>query len=69
MLEDLRDFKAVNCRNNLELYLGAGAWSEGRGVQKKHCAVDVIVELFCGLHVVLWDSKASLPILKTFFLN
>ena len=58
MLVDLRDFKAVNCRTNLELDLGAGAWSEGRGVQKKRRAVIVIVELFCGLHVVLWDSKA-----------
>ena len=53
MLEGLRDFKAVNCRTNLELDLGAGAWSEGRGVQKKHRAVIVIVELLCGLHVVL----------------
>jgi hypothetical protein len=51
MLEGLRDFKAVNCRTNLELYLGAGAWSEGRGVQKKHRAVNVIVELFCGLWI------------------
>ncbi len=53
MLEGLRDFKAVNCRTNLELYLGAGAWSEGKGVQKKHRAVNVMVELFCGMHVVL----------------
>ena len=53
MLEDLRDFKAVNWRTDLELDLGAGTWSEGRGVQKKHRAVIVIVELLCGLHVVL----------------
>jgi hypothetical protein len=56
MLEDLRDFKAVNWRTDLELDLGAGTWSEGRGVQKKHRAVIVIVGLLWGLHVVLWDS-------------
>ena len=43
MLEDLRDFKAVNWRTDLELDLGAGTWSEGRGVQIKHRAVIVIV--------------------------
>jgi hypothetical protein len=53
MLKGLRDFKAVNCRNNLELYLGAGAWSEGKGVQKKHRAVNVIVVVLCGMHVGL----------------
>jgi hypothetical protein len=49
MLEDLRDFKAVNCRTNFESDLGAGAWSEGKGVQKKHCAVNVIVVSLCGM--------------------
>ena len=39
MLEYLRDFKAVNWRTDLELDLGAGTWSEGRVVQKKHRAV------------------------------
>jgi hypothetical protein len=58
MLEDLRDFKAVNWRTDLQLDLGAGTWSEGRGVQKKHRAVIVIVGSLWGLHVVLWDSKA-----------
>jgi hypothetical protein len=50
MLEGLRDFKAVNCRTNLELDLGACAWSEGREVHKKHRAVIVIVVSLCGMH-------------------
>jgi hypothetical protein len=53
MLEGLQDFKAVNCQTNLELYLGAGAGSEGKGVQKKHRAVNVIGVLLCGMHAVL----------------
>ena len=43
MLEDLRDFKETNWRTNLESDLGAGARSEGLGLQIKHRAVIVIV--------------------------
>ncbi len=40
---DLRDFKAVNWPADLKLDLGAGAWSEGTGVQKNHRTVILIL--------------------------